>query len=80
MYGIRDLYIMLLVFFVVNFLALDKLIIWKLSMLSENFFWQQNQFLACENLMEWGVSSCRHTKYGSLEASGVSDARRMKFS
>ena len=37
MYGIRDLYIMLLVSFVVNFLALDNLIIWKLSMLSENF-------------------------------------------
>ena len=65
--------IMLLVFFVVNFLALDKLIIWKLSMLSE-------KFLACENFMESGVSLCRHTKYGSLEASGVSGTRQMKFS
>ena len=55
MYGIRDLYIMLLVSFVVN-------------------------FLACENFMESGVSLCHHTKYGSLEVSGVSGARQMKFS
>ena len=57
MYGIRDLYIMLLVYFVVNFLALDKPIIWKLSMLSENFWcvkilwsWERHYVAILEHL------------------------------
>ena len=41
-------------------------------------FWSQNWILGDENFMASWASICRHTKYGSLVASGTSGARRAR--